>query len=839
MNPVNNNQKSINRWDFPFLQAVYPIIYKYRGLQTVKMSSNRYPGNEEVSRMNYEKRFVTACASFKSSLYEELRMLSLGDGHRSEIIPRLHKLVRLLEAIFVLGEKMAQTRPNCRTVRNRPADHFFAQFEDLCHDRIMAPLTQAIAELEADELSPEAKASVDFCVASDLDDIRPSTILLSSEPLPLDMACFHFVKRGQKSPDAARAPPDEPNHQDVALTPQDLAPLLIPKPNTMSLQAGAGSQPPCHQTTAIRLLADSLYESTRGSMALTNQAQNELGLLLAVLSATETYTSSLGAECVHLAVLKKRLHSCHVVLLELQKLLLHPDALGAQSQVSDIRARISSAVFGLTEVNLNMMISSQKIIERALKCLVNDVRAGKSETLVVSHVLKDSSMLEEDGVWTRLQGDLVDTGIASDLLTLNRDFVISTLQKIAETDGLLSINKENTAPVEEVAESTAPAPTPELKRQRSLDGKDRLADEPTGLPFLPLPPKGFSFSDRHSSYSSQEQPYPEKEKIQEENFPIPVILDVQDCTDTQKQALPNEDFPIPVLTENKPQQNDTDVPIPVTVAAERKPPKPSLDLHAFKVSTHSKKPHRMSRILWEMTSSKTPFIVAIKANQHQTLQTLLSKGADANAQKPDGTTALMAAVSFGHEATTRLLLEYGADMEARTVEGETALGVAAAYGFDRIVRMLIASGANINAGKWTGKTALSQSAAYGQDQIVEMLLDCGADIDAVNNTGETALALAALNGNMKVARLLLDRGAAVDLMRYPWQTPLYKAVQSNALEMVRLLMERGADPFVKGGIGRMETVLAYAEKMQRSEILGAFAQYGYHPGAGPVRYQYF
>lgn len=165
-----------------------------------------------------------------------------------------------------------------------------------------------------------------------------------------------YNTRGQKSPDAARAPPDEPpNHLDVISTPALVA-LLIPKPNTMSLQLVVGRQPPCHQTTAIRLLADSLYESTRSSTGLTNQAQNELGLLLAVLSATETYTSSLGAECVHFAVLKKRLHSCHVVLLELQKLLLHPDALGAQSLVSDIRARLSSVIFGITEVNLNMMM---------------------------------------------------------------------------------------------------------------------------------------------------------------------------------------------------------------------------------------------------------------------------------------------------------------------------------------------------------------------------------------------------------------------------------------------------------------------------------------------------
>ncbi|CAI7611174.1 unnamed protein product [Penicillium glandicola] len=135
------------------------------------MSSNRYPSTEEVDKMNYEKRFLAACQCFKSCLYEEFRFLGLGD-----------------EAIFILGEEMARTCPDCRTVRNRPAGHFSAQFERLCRERIMGPLVKAIVDLEADEMSAEPKTSVDFIVASDLDDIRPSTILLSSKPLPLDMA---------------------------------------------------------------------------------------------------------------------------------------------------------------------------------------------------------------------------------------------------------------------------------------------------------------------------------------------------------------------------------------------------------------------------------------------------------------------------------------------------------------------------------------------------------------------------------------------------------------------------------------------------------------------------
>lgn len=153
------------------------------------MPLNKYPDNEEIGNMNNEKRFLTACACFKSCLYEELQFLSLGDGLRPEIIPILHKLVKLLQAIFLLGKEMARTCPDCLTVRNRPTDHFLVQFERMCNGRIMAPLTRAIADLEADELLPTPKASVDFYVSADLDDCRAdASVLLSGDELPLDIA---------------------------------------------------------------------------------------------------------------------------------------------------------------------------------------------------------------------------------------------------------------------------------------------------------------------------------------------------------------------------------------------------------------------------------------------------------------------------------------------------------------------------------------------------------------------------------------------------------------------------------------------------------------------------
>ncbi|CAG8429416.1 unnamed protein product [Penicillium salamii] len=625
----------------------------------------------------------------------------------------------------------------------------------------------------------------------------------------------------------------------------------------MSLrQAATGSRPPSHQIAAIRLLADSLYEATCGSLALTNQAQNELGLLLAVLGATETHTSSMGADCTHLPVLNKRLHSCHNVLSDLQKLHLHPDALGAQSQISDIRARLSSAVFGLSELNTNMMI------------IVDDVHTGEIESSIVSDVLRRGSRSEAEN-WLPLRESLSNRGISTELADQNRDSIISNFRVKVEKDGLLRDTDQKPIPVEQDPESIArpsprsppppsprspppvPAPsapaTPEpgpdkpSDKSASLDDQDNdslLADEPSGLPFLPLPPIGFSYS---SSYSNQiRSPIMEQQTLPIDAFPIPVAVENMPSDTSkypiQKETLPFEDLPIPVAKEvhvsDRNNQDLNSIPLPVIVTST----KPNLDPTSLKVATRTKKTNRLSRLRWTITSSKETFITHIKQGQNQDVQLLLSKGADVNAQNELGQTALMVAASFGHEDITRTLLEYGAAINTTCQTGETALTVAAIRGYERLVRMLVASGARVDEGKDAGKTALSQASAYGQDRIVQFLLDSGADVDAFGWHDETALGLAAVNGNMKVARLLLDHGARVNHMRTHSQLPLYKAVKADCVEMARLLVQRGADPLLKKG--RLDSPMELASKMRRMEILRVFATYGFRP-VSTAPYQYF
>ncbi|CAG8069987.1 unnamed protein product [Penicillium olsonii] len=415
----------------------------------------------------------------------------------------------------------------------------------------------------------------------------------------------------------------------------------------------------------------------------------------------------------------------------------------------------------------------------------------------------------------------------------NRDAIISDLRERMEKDDLLRDAKNplrdtdtKPVPVKQSSESTTPATSPD--RPSSLyDQEDSLlADEPTGLPFLPLPPIGFSYSP---SYSNQARPSLSEQTSPIDEFPIPVAVE------KPLIAHPTEDFPIPVSKEvhiSDRNNNDlTTIPIPVIVRST----KPNQDASTLKVSIQ-KKPNRLSRLRWQMTSSKETFITHIKQGNNTTVQNLLSKGADVNAANDLGQTALMVAASYGHEDITRSLLEYGATINAHSTDGQTALTAAAIRGYERIVRMLVASGARVDEGKDGGVVALSQAAAYGQDRIVQFLLDSGADVDAFGWRDETALGLAAVNGNMKVARILLDHGAGVNHMRSHSQLPLYKAVKGDCVEMARLLVQRGANPLLKKG--KFDSAMDLAVRIRRREILGVFAEYGFRP-VNTALYQYF
>jgi ankyrin repeat protein len=93
------------------------------------------------------------------------------------------------------------------------------------------------------------------------------------------------------------------------------------------------------------------------------------------------------------------------------------------------------------------------------------------------------------------------------------------------------------------------------------------------------------------------------------------------------------------------------------------------------------------------------FIKAAFSGDVQEMKSFLAKGADVNAKRVDGITALIGASLAGHEEVVALLLAKGAEVDARAnyfgyPAGVTAYELAAKKGHRGIVKLLVRAGAS-------------------------------------------------------------------------------------------------------------------------------------------------
>ncbi len=181
----------------------------------------------------------------------------------------------------------------------------------------------------------------------------------------------------------------------------------------------------------------------------------------------------------------------------------------------------------------------------------------------------------------------------------------------------------------------------------------------------------------------------------------------------------------------------------------------------------------------------------------------------------------------GDVAAVEQLLANGADVNAPRGDGMTALHWAAERGNAELAAMLVQAGANLDAVTRIGSyTPLHVASREGEADVVGVLLDAGADLSVrAAESGATSLHLAATSGDVATLRTLLDAGAEVDAREHQWgQTPLIFAAGWNRADAIRLLLEAGADPDASTDVVDLEHQedLYEAATERRDEILNTF-----------------
>ena len=239
---------------------------------------------------------------------------------------------------------------------------------------------------------------------------------------------------------------------------------------------------------------------------------------------------------------------------------------------------------------------------------------------------------------------------------------------------------------------------------------------------------------------------------------------------------------------------------------------------------------------------------AIKGHK-ESIQSLLDKGADANAKDGKGISALLFAAMHEHKECMALLIDKGADVNARDDKGKSALQWAVISGHKECIQLLIDKGADVNHEDDDGKSVfqyifhlnsdwtqllidkgvdvnhnLLLSALNGHrgghKECIKLLINKGANVNHIDRYGMSALLYVALEGREDCMQVLIDKGANINHRDNDGMSALDWAARNMRNECISLLINNGADVNYKDKSGRLAFLVgAMKEFKDRGSLL--------------------
>lgn len=172
---------------------------------------------------------------------------------------------------------------------------------------------------------------------------------------------------------------------------------------------------------------------------------------------------------------------------------------------------------------------------------------------------------------------------------------------------------------------------------------------------------------------------------------------------------------------------------------------------------------------------------------------LVKKGADIEAETPDGATALVFAVSNNKPDAVTTLLAYKPVVDKLTRNFETPLLIAVKNGYFEVAEKLIRAGADINFQDENGAAPLHFASLYGFLDMVDLLIYYDVTKDIKSNDGTTPLLTSIWSGSTEVSDLLIQRGAGIEERDNEGMTPFLLASFFGDTLLMEILYKKGAD----------------------------------------------
>lgn len=164
--------------------------------------------------------------------------------------------------------------------------------------------------------------------------------------------------------------------------------------------------------------------------------------------------------------------------------------------------------------------SSDEYVERLLRDFINDIRAGKRESSVLSSASTGSLSTDEKEQWRQLRRELQSIGITPEIFAHNREFILNTLRALSQNDieysrvNLAAIEEEESAPehhgdvADDSSESGSQGDRNILPRMRANDTIDSAAGLLASIDQTPREEKSDEWAASSvSSVSSRDSPF--------------------------------------------------------------------------------------------------------------------------------------------------------------------------------------------------------------------------------------------------------------------------------------------------------------------------------------------